>query len=197
MKRLVFFLTLCLLMTCTFAQKKTTSVRGYYRKDGTYVNPHTRHYNAGSGSGSSGSSGSTYYTPDLINYDNEINGGSAHAKRVSNPLNKIGDIEVMPAKVVNDTTGIVLIVAVLRYNEVVVDICALARNFFTFSFDASAGLHFKIQANKFKPEHILELTSKYNFQLKDEHLLKSEYLGVANMQLPSYMTLSLESLMLR
>lgn len=45
----------------TNAQRRSTSVKGYYRKNGTYVSPHTRHYDAGNGSSTSTSyySGST------------------------------------------------------------------------------------------------------------------------------------------
>lgn len=58
---LLLLLTFCLTAT-TFAQKRSTSVKGYYRKNGTYVRPHTRTYNAGNGTTSSSYYSSSYNT---------------------------------------------------------------------------------------------------------------------------------------
>jgi hypothetical protein len=43
------------------AKQKTVKVRGYYRKDGTYVRPHTR-----SAPGTASSSGATPYRPNYV-----------------------------------------------------------------------------------------------------------------------------------
>jgi len=64
MKRLFLLIALIIAFSAEgFSQRKTTSIKGYYRKDGTYVRPHTRTYN-GSGSSSYSSSYNTSKTPD-------------------------------------------------------------------------------------------------------------------------------------
>jgi len=62
-KTLLFLFTL-LLITSAFAQKRTTSLKGYYRKNGTYVSPHTIGYTAGSGTTSQYSSISSVTSKD-------------------------------------------------------------------------------------------------------------------------------------
>lgn len=63
MTRAILLLTLILLTFATPALAgKRVNVRGYYRKDGTYVRPHTR---SAPGSGSSYSGSSSYYFPSV------------------------------------------------------------------------------------------------------------------------------------
>lgn len=52
----LFILLVIFLTTDVVAQKIKTNVKGYFRKDGTYVRPNTRTYNLGKSTNSNSSS---------------------------------------------------------------------------------------------------------------------------------------------
>lgn len=58
-KRILLVVLTLFVLGQIFAQRRTTNVRGYYRKDGTYVRSHTRSYNPVRGASSSNYYGST------------------------------------------------------------------------------------------------------------------------------------------
>jgi hypothetical protein len=198
MKQLLTALV-CIVICCsTFGQRKTTTVKSYFRKDGTFVCSHTRHYNAGSGSITNG------YAYSSSNYDSENSevfesALKVHSTGSTGRYKKAGQLKIIPSHLMADTSGVTVLVAVLRYNDtVVVDICPLPRSILTYDYDmSSTSLYFKIPKDKIKPEHIIELASKYQFDLKDDYLTKSEYLGIGKIDLPKYMNLKIEAITLK
>lgn len=196
MRKTFFLATLTMFVLTSFGQRKTTTVKSYYRKDGTYVNSHTRYYNSGSALTKSN------YSSGLSDEDNfEIYESSLSVSSISIPksFKKLKGIKVEPTTLISDTNGMTMLIAVLRYNDTtVVDICPIPKSILTYDYETSTtSLYFKIPKDKIKSEDIIELVSKYRFELKDDYLLKSEYLGIGKIELPKYMTLKIEALTLK
>lgn len=198
MKRIIFTLAALAICVTIFGQRKTTTVRSYYRKDGTFVNSHTRHYNAGSSTSNSGYSYSGASSPreneEIFETDLTISSSKSPSK-----IKKISGLKVTPTTLTADSNGVTIYVAVLRYNDsAVVDICPIPRSVLTYDYETSyTSLYFKIPKDRIKPEHIIELVSKYRFDLKDDFLTKSEYLGIGKIELPKYMNLKIEAITLK
>lgn len=194
-----FFATLLFAFVsfCVFGQRKSTTVKSYYRKDGTFVRSHTRNTNSGSGS----SKGNYSYSTRVNSGEPEIFESTLHISTTAKTggYKKAGDVRVVPTALVADTNGVTILVAVLRYNDTtVLDICPLPRSIVTYDYETSStSLYFKIPKDKVKPEHTIELVSKYRFDLKDDFLTKSEFLGIGKIYLPEYMTLKVEAITLK
>jgi len=73
MKRIVMLFALVVMLLSTYAMAKDVQVDGYYRKDGTYVAPHTRSAPDGSKANNYGpsTSSSQYSSPITRDYDND------------------------------------------------------------------------------------------------------------------------------
>jgi hypothetical protein len=192
----------------SFGQRKTTYVKSYFRKDGTFVRSHTRHYNSGSNtSGSSASggntSGSSYSQHSTSRESEELEVFEGDFRIVpsgrTGGYKKIEGMKVYPTTLVADTNGVTVLLAVLRYNDsVIVDICPLEKSIVTYDYKTySTLLYFKINKDKLKPEQVIELVSKYGFDLRDDYLTKSVYMGTGKAELPKYMNLKIEAITLK
>ncbi|NML21024.1 hypothetical protein HHL16_09080 [Pseudoflavitalea sp. G-6-1-2] len=200
-------LTLVSVLVCLFAigQRKTTTVRSYFRKDGTFVRSHTRHYNAGDGSGSSYSYSSTGASSggstgagiaDNIEIsETELKVAVTESGELSK---KIGGLKVYPSRIKVDSNGATILIAVLRYNDSVVDVCPVPRNIVSYDYNGySMDLKLKILKARLKPEHVDELTSKYQFEWIDDQLRRTIFLGYGKIELPKYLDLKIEALTLK
>lgn len=195
MKQIWFlFVLVCLVGQFAQSQRKTTYVHSYYRKDGTYVSGYTRHYNTGTGSYSYGTIGSVESSVNIEESTLYLSPAAAKFK-----TKNIGGIRILPTILSVDTAGISVLIGVLRYHDsVVVDICPLPRSILTYEIDEShVDLLFKIPKDKLAVEDVIELVSKYNFELKDGFLRKFMYLNIGKNELPKFMTLKIESLTLK
>lgn len=198
MKKATLIFTFIVIVLTSFAQRNTTTVRSYYRKDGTFVNSHSRNYNTGGNSSRSSYPSPGSYNPtdndDIEIIESDLKPGRDNTNKF---LKRVGNLRINPSTLTSDTSGVIIYLAVLRYNDTsVVDICPLARRASTSEVETGS-LYFKIPKDKIKPDHIIELVSKYRFDLKDDYLLKSEYLGIGKMDLPKYLSLKLEALTLK
>ncbi len=107
------------------SQRKTTSVKGYYRKNGTYVKPHTRSYNSSS---SNYSYGSGYSAENNTNDSIKINNLSLmeiNSSEIKKGKTRISNLK----KVSDENEGVIFYVSVLRYNGMVIDICPIKRDY--------------------------------------------------------------------
>lgn len=216
---LLFVLTL-LLAGQTFAQKKTTSVKGYYRKDGTYVRPHTRHYNAGSGTYSPSSYG-TYSTNKDTSENiplttlniwtlekNEYTVTTSKskyergAKVISSTLvsENIEDNQTVSdtskIKKENQNEGIIIYVSVLRYNGKTIDICPITRDY-SDDWDFNKIRH-KFLKSTISAEEALQLVSDYGWKISGEELKKDfSYDYISSKGLPKYLTKTVEAMKLK
>lgn len=177
MNKIIFTLLISFLLIplSVDAQRRTTSVKGYTRKNGTYVKPHTRSYKSGSGSYSSSSSsysGSSYAS----NENREIVESTLMAQLiVSDKDKKKGKVEEIEIQeVVNDSTftsqeTFYIDVYVLRYNDIILDIMAAPREAISF--------HPKYQFHKDKvpSDVVIDLVSNFGWTLKDDILSKTYY----------------------
>ncbi|WP_127129502.1 hypothetical protein [Pseudoflavitalea rhizosphaerae] len=203
MKQLLATLVIIIICCSAIGQRKTTTVKSYFRKDGTFVRSHTRHYNAGSRTPNNryinSSAKSTYSGRNSD--DSDINASDLKVSFIGDTggYMKIGGIKIIPTTLAVDTNGIAVLVAVLRYNDTtIVDICPLQRSIVDYDYEKTAtSLFFKIQKDKIQPNQIIELVSKYEFYLKGDYLTKSAYLGIGKVDLPKYMSLRLEAVLLK
>lgn len=185
MNKIIFTLLISLLLIplSVDAQRRTTSVKGYTRKDGTYVRPHTRSYKSGSGSYSSSSSSYSSGSSES-NESNEIVESNLVAQLIvsekDNKQNKKKDkkkkkdeeIEIQTQDVVNDSIvqeTFYIDVYVLRYNDIILDIMADPREAISF--------HPKYQFHKDKvpSDVVIDLVSNFGWTLKNDILSKTYY----------------------
>lgn len=197
MKQILLVALTLILCISALAQRRTTTVRSYYRKDGTFVKSHTRHYNAGSESGSSGSYAGRSSDNNQRGVIVESSLNITHTD-CTGKYSKVNSYKIIPTILTRDTSGITIIVAVLRYDSLVADIYPLPKDIFTHDYDfSSPSLYFRIPKDKIKPEHIIELISKYRFDLKDDVLTKSIYTSIGKIDLPPYLNVKFEALILK
>lgn len=177
MNKIIFTLLISFLLIplSIDAQRRTTSVKGYTRKNGTYVKPHIRSYKSGWGSYSSSSSsysGSSYAS----NENREIVESTLMAQLiVSDKDKKKGKVEEIEIQeVVNDSTitsqeTFYIDVYVLRYNDIILDIMAAPREAISF--------HPKYQFHKDKvpSDVVIDLVSNFGWTLKNDILSKTYY----------------------
>lgn len=186
-----------------FAQRRTTSVRGYYRKDGTYVSPHTRHYNAGSSSysGSSSSRSSSNASSEQESETPEISDSNltVSGRYGTGGYKKAGGYSITPTAMKPDSNGVTMLLAVLRYNGTeVLDICPLQKTIVNYDYETSStSLVFKVRKDRLKEGQVIELLSNWGFYDKDQFLGKSIYLGYGKNNLPPYLSLKIEALSLK
>lgn len=157
-----------------------TSVKGYFRKNGTYVSPHTRSSRSGSSS-YSGSYSNSYTTDEPVQINesslsiqnNESKDYKSSYQYKSNSKNlKSGD---SPLTIVENTdtvkNALPLYISVLRYKGKIIDICPIPKSILSYDYDFSYGrVYHKISKQKMSSEHIVELISNYGFTLEGDDL---------------------------
>ncbi|PIF43925.1 hypothetical protein CLU96_0849 [Chryseobacterium sp. 52] len=193
--KLKFFLLLFFtfsFLTQLDAQRRTTSVKGYTRKDGTYVKPHTRDYNSGSVYSSYKSTSGGNYNSSYS--DNERN--STDYKKVKNgqyltyTSDYNGDkIEKSKLTIIQNfdkesEDGNIIYLSVLYYNGNVIDICPVSKNIIN-NWDFN-NINHSIDKDKLTSEHALDLISNYQWSISKEKITKNfKYLSSYNNRFPS------------
>lgn len=147
------------------AQRRSTSVKGYTRKDGTYVRPHTRSYNSGSGyssySSSSGSNG---------NYISSSTNTSNYEYTPSESFEKEG-IQDSKLNVTEDKdSGTKIYLSVLYYNDKIIDICPITRSYNDWDFDK---VYHSFNKSLITAEDALELVTNYNWTVREGNVTKN------------------------
>jgi|GEM_PF-1206331 len=208
-KTLLFLFTL-LLMTSAFAQKRTTNVKGYYRKDGTYVSPHTRGYTAGSSTPSQYSSISSVTSKDdkigstnlKFSSSSETNLGSDNNITAKYKGQKIAltRLKFISDQVTNDTIsskdknsglGIVFYVSVLRYKDKTLDVCPIPRGYSDWSFEK---VEHKFDKKLLSTEDALDLISNYGWRIYNDKISKDFSYSYNDKGFPSYLTKTIEAI---
>jgi hypothetical protein len=218
---LFFFALTLLLAEQTFAQRRTTSVKGYYRKDGTYVKPHTRHYNTGSGAYSSGSSGTysndndtteniqlttldvgtiekTEYTHSTSKYKYEKGAKIAPTTLVTANIDDSLTLtsNTIKPKQERQIDGVVIYVSVLRYNGKTIDVCPITRGY-SDDWDFNKIRH-RFNKSAITSEEALQLVSEYGWSISGEDLKKDfSYDHILNKGFPKYLTRTIEAMKLK
>jgi hypothetical protein len=178
-KTLLFLVTL-LLIASAFAQRRTTSVKGYYRKNGTYVSPHTRGYTAGSSTPSQYSSISSATSkgddigPTKLKFISE----EAINDSISPKDKKLG-------------LGIVFYVSVLRYNGKTLDVCPIPRGYSDWSFEK---VKHKFDKKLLSTEDALDLISNYDWLIYNDQISKDFSYVYNDKGFPSYLTKTIEAI---
>ncbi|WP_267403780.1 MULTISPECIES: hypothetical protein [unclassified Chryseobacterium] len=148
------------------AQRRTTSVRGYTRKDGTYVRPHTRSYNSGSGYSSSYSSSPT----SNINYLNSSINSSKEEYTPSETFQEEG-IQNSKLSVTEDkNSGTKIYLSVLYYNDKIIDICPITKSYQDWDFNR---VYHSFNKSLITAEDTLELITNYNWTVRGENVTKN------------------------
>jgi len=182
------------------AQRRTTSVKGYTRKDGTYVRPHTRSYNSGRSYSSSGSnysssyqsisdkndSGSTPFSGDYLTSTSSYKGDKIEKSSLISTQNS--DLET--------EDGNIIYLSVLYYKDKVIDICPISKNIFnSWTFDE---INHSFNKNNLSSEDALDLVSNYGWNIDKEKISKSfRFAMYDDKGLPNYLTKKMEAIKLR
>ncbi|RIV23650.1 hypothetical protein DYU11_11760 [Fibrisoma montanum] len=106
---------------------------------------------------------------------------------------------ITKSPLVKDNNGVTIFLGVLRYNSEVIDIAPFTRSLLNDEYEFRRGtmLSLKFKSDLLKQDHVIELVSKYKFELKDDHLSKHFYTGINKNDFPQYLTLTIESLTLK
>ncbi len=174
------------------AQK--TKVKGYYRKDGTYVRPHYR----SAKSSSSKSISSSNYSLNEIDIDEIPISSLTASSGVSSTIKKkdrlAGKIEIRPSSLVNNSTSDnVIYISVLRYEDEVIDVSAIPRKY-NGEYELREAFH-KFSKEKISSDDALELVSEFGWKLEGDILSKRFY-SFTREKSPEYLTKTLEALRL-
>jgi len=200
-----FKFLLFLIFSCSFfvqieAQKRTTSVRGYTRKDGTYVRPHTRSYTAGSGY-SSYNSNTNFSSEEDYSYKNlskeKENSDSKYLTKTSDYDGETIEVSKLNAIQNTDTSneeGNVIYISVLYYNDKIIDICPIPRSIIN-KWDFDDVYHY-IDKDEITSEHALDLISNYNWNLYKEKISKG-FKYTSERKFPPYLKKKIESIKLK
>lgn len=207
-KTILLLLQICLLVMPVLAQRRSTSVRGYTRKDGTYVRPHVRGYTAGSGGSSSYSSGnSSALKSDEIAFTTlkfaavDVNDGSGakpayikeKGQRIALTTLKFinsGD-EDANLKDKTEVGGIVFYVSVLRYKGKTLDICTIPRSYGRWDFEK---VSHEFQKKDITTEDALDLVSNYGWNISNDEISKNFQYDYSSKGLPSFLTKTIEAI---
>lgn len=181
------------------AQRRSTSVKGYTRKDGTYVRPHTRNYNS-----RSSYSSKSYTSPYLSDFDensskskNLISGQylTSTSKYNGNKIEKSNLTSIQNSDV-DVIDGNVIYLSVLYYNDKIIDICPISKNIIdNWAFDE---VNHSFNKNSITPENALDLISNYGWRVNDEKISKSfRYTSTYDEGLPNYLVKKFEAIKLK
>ena len=207
MKRtFLLLLQMCLLVMPILAQRRSTNVKGYTRKDGTYVRPHVRGYAAGSGStasyGYSNDSPSKKdeialttlnfsvaadRTDDKTTYLKEK--GQKIALTSLNFINSENDTANLKDK--TEGSGIVFYVSVLRYKGKTLDICTIPRSYGSWEFEK---VSHEFQKKDITTEDALDLVSNYGWSISNDKISRNFTYDYNSKGLPSFLTKTTEAI---
>lgn len=210
MKKTTLLLFIVLLLTnAVFAQRKTTSVKSYYRKDGTYVSSHTRSYTPGSSSSSDPAytayaSTEKNVMPTTLKLIDVSNSGEAKSNNFY-PVVKGKKITLTTLKFINDKSlndtskiestqqnlGIVFYVSVLRYNGKTLDICPIPRGYSDWSFEK---VEHKFSKKQLTTEDALDLISNYGWRIYNDEISKDFSYSYGDKGFPKYLTKTTEAI---
>lgn len=207
-KTILLLLQICLLVMPVLAQRRSTNVRGYTRKDGTYVRPHVRGYTAGSGSTSSYSYGnsSTPKSDEIalttlkfasVNVNDGASAKPAYIKEKGqkialttlNFIKSEGDSANLEDK--TEVGGIVFYVSVLRYKGKTLDICTITRSYGRWDFEK---VSHEFQKKDITTEDALDLVSNYGWSISNDKMSKNFEYDYDNKGLPSFLTKTTEAI---
>ncbi|QNN42942.1 hypothetical protein [Pedobacter roseus] len=207
-RKILLLLLSVLLMTSAFAQRRTTSVKGYYRKNGTYVSPHTRSYTAGTSTQYSSTGGATADDDKIasttLKFSNssETNLGSdniiiAKYKGQKIALTKLKFIneeatdDTLISKDRNPGSGIVFYVSVLRYKDKTLDVCPIPRGYSDWSFEK---VDHKFDKKLLSTEDALDLISNYGWRIYNDQISKDFSYSYNDKGFPPYLTKTIEAI---
>lgn len=182
------------------AQRRTTSVKGYTRKDGTYVRPHTRSYNSGRSYSSSGSNYSSSYQSISDKNDSESTtfSGDYLTSTSSYKGDKIEKSSLISTQNSDLETedGNIIYLSVLYYKDKVIDICPISKNIFnSWTFDE---INHSFNKNNLSSEDALDLVSNYGWSINKEKISKSfRFAMYDDKGLPNYLTKKMEAIKLK
>ena len=221
MKKILLLILTIIMVGQSFAQRRTTSVKGYYKKNGTYVSPHTRHYNAGSSSYSSGSYSSNSTEPnseeniplttlsvatiDKLEFTNSTS-KYKHSKgekiisttlsRDNDTSNNIVETDTIKSNQETNNNGIIIYVSVLRYDGKTIDICPVSRDY-SGDWDFNKVQH-HFQKKSITAEEALILISDYGWIISEEDLKKDfTYDYISSKGFPKFLTKTIEAMKLK
>lgn len=211
MKRaIMLFLFTILLITSTLAQKRTTSVKSYYRKDGTYVSPHTRGYTAGSSTSLQNIS-----IRGVASKDNKIslttlkfyNSSGTNVDTDNNIITKYKGqkIGLTKLKLINEDSsddtlsldqkkadlGIIFYVSVLRYKDKTLDVYPIPRGYSDWSFEK---VEHKFDKKLLSTEDALDLISNYGWRIYNDQISKDFSYSYNDKGFPAYLTKTIEAI---
>ncbi len=213
MKNVLCFLFITLFFSHAISSFGQVRVRGYTRKDGTSVRPHTRSY-PGGGSYSSGSSSSSPASSKSSDDDDDLYGSKINSTIDGEPMSisqkkfKSGFYRVSPSLTliransyssyavpfyevdnlslstsIGDTMSAPVYLSVIRVNGKVADILSFPRGLLGRETDFSRPFYHAINKSYFTADQALELIEKYRFVL-DEDMLK-RYVDVSSQYSPA------------
>ena len=173
-------------------------MRGYTRKDGTYVRPHTRSYTAGSGY-SSYNSNTNFSSEEDYSYKNlsKENSDSKYLTKTSDYDGETIEVSKLNAIQNTDTSneeGNVIYISVLYYNDKIIDICPIPRNIIN-KWDFDDVYHY-VDKDEITSEHALDLISNYNWNLYKEKIFKG-FKYTSERKFPPYLKKKIESIKLK
>lgn len=183
------------------AQRRSTSVKGYTRKDGTYVRPHTRNYN----SGSSYSSRSYQNTPSYSSSSDESYSESKKTfsgQYLTSTSNYKGDkieksnlVSIQNSDLETDD-GTIIYLSVLYYNDKVIDICPITKNIIDdWAFDE---VNHSFNKNNLTPQDALDLVSNYGWRISKDKISRSfRYPSPYDKGFPNYLIKKIEVIKLK
>ncbi|MNS22674.1 hypothetical protein D3C72_544760 [compost metagenome] len=214
-KAIILFLFGIISTFHVFGQRRTTSVRGYYRKDGTYVRPHTRHYNSSSSTSSSVynyHSSNTQPTVEIAPSSLKVDTISNYNySKTSNTI--IHNYEIVPAtlssapveyistkngyveKQSGENGELIIYISVLRYYNKIIDICPITRGY-SNKWDFEKVKH-SFRKELISAEHALELVSEYNWIISSGNISRDFSYSYSRKLLPSYLTIKIEAMKLK
>lgn len=179
MKKLLVFGVLMSIAFTSFSQKR---VSGYYRKNGTYVSGYTR-------GGSSSYSGGEYSSSSSIEEETPKE-----------------QMTLSTLKIDND--GFNVYVSVLKYNDQVIDLKQIERQYNWYEFDHLGydkkydnlnDIVHTIDSKKITQEETLKLVSEFGWSLKDGILSNRVYSKILDKKVnfPSFLTHSFQIVKLK
>ncbi len=183
------------------AQRRTTSVKGYTREDGTYVRPHTRSYNSGSSYSSSSYQSSPSYSSssdesyskfkktssgDYLASTSNYNGDRIEKSNLISIQNSDFEME----------DGNIIYLSVLYYNDKVIDICPISKNIIDdWAFDE---VNHSFNKNNLTPQDALDLVSNYGWRISKDKISRSfRYVSSYDKVLPNYLIKKIEAVKLK
>lgn len=160
-KLLILFLLLSLIAPLEgYSQRRSTTVKSYYRKDGTYVRSHSRSYKSGSSKNTSSYIGSSYNGNSL--YDS--------GKQNDNNVIELDLLAIVENDISNDSIpkNIFIDAYVLRYQGNILDINPISR-------DSYVKVTHEFSKDLIPSDLVIDLVSNFDWMLNNGMLSKSYY----------------------